>query len=119
MSLVSLQILGYHTRVVRYSQNHSPLLQSCKLFRFIRPNTHKNNCYEELKNTDVFRVKLNRYITFRNSYTEVLPLIKGRKLNVRKMFRRSSRRLLNVLCTFNLRSVPRGFTDIVRILSNI
>ena len=32
----------------------------------------------------------------------------GRKLNVHKMFRRRSGRLLNVLCSFNLRPVSTG-----------
>ena len=32
----------------------------------------------------------------------------GRKLNVNKTFRRRPRRLLNVLCTFNLRPVSTG-----------
>ena len=33
------------------------------------------------------------------------PVDTGRKLNVHKTFRRSSGRLLNVLCTFSLRPV--------------
>ena len=37
-----------------------------------------------------------------------LPVDTGRKLNVHKTFRRSPRRLLNVLCTFNLRPVSTG-----------
>ena len=37
------------------------------------------------------------------------PLDTGRKLNVHKTFRRRPGRLLNVLCTFNLRSVCRGY----------
>ena len=36
------------------------------------------------------------------------PLDTGRKLNVHKTFRRSPGRLLNVLCTFNLRPVSTG-----------
>ena len=36
-----------------------------------------------------------------------IPLDIGRKLNVHKTFRRGSRRLLNVLCTFNLRPLSR------------
>ena len=34
------------------------------------------------------------------------PVDTGRKLNVHKTFRRRPGRLLNVLCTFNLRPVP-------------
>ena len=36
------------------------------------------------------------------------PLDTGRKLNVHKMLRRRPGRLLNVLCTFNLRPVSTG-----------
>ena len=37
------------------------------------------------------------------------PVDTGRKLNVHKTFRRRPGRLLNVLCTFNLRPVSTGF----------
>ena len=36
------------------------------------------------------------------------PVDTGRKLNVHKTFRRCPGRLLNVLCTFNLRPVSMG-----------
>ena len=36
------------------------------------------------------------------------PVGTGRKFNVRKMFRRRPGRLLNVLCTFDLRRVTTG-----------
>ena len=36
------------------------------------------------------------------------PVDTGRKLNVHTTFRRRPRRLLNVLCTFNLRPVSTG-----------
>ena len=36
------------------------------------------------------------------------PVDTGRKLNVHKTFRRRLGRLLNVLCTFNLRPVSTG-----------
>ena len=39
------------------------------------------------------------------------PLKTGRKLKVHKTFRRCPGRLLNVLCTFSLRSVPRGSVE--------
>ena len=39
------------------------------------------------------------------------PLDTGRKLNVRKTFRRRPGRLLNVLCTFNVRPVSTGGFD--------
>ena len=37
-----------------------------------------------------------------------VPLDTGRKLNVRKMFRRPPGHLWNLLCTFNLRPMSRG-----------
>ena len=37
-----------------------------------------------------------------------IPVDTGRKLNVHKTFRRRPGRLLNVLCTFNLRPVSTG-----------
>ena len=43
--------------------------------------------------------------------TSVSPLDTGRKLNVHKMFSRRPGRLLNILCTFNLRPVSRGEAD--------
>ena len=39
---------------------------------------------------------------------EIDPVDTGRKLNVHKTFRRRPGRLLNVLCTFNLRPVSTG-----------
>ena len=36
------------------------------------------------------------------------PVDTGRKLNVHKTFRRRPGRLLNVICTFNLRPVSTG-----------
>ena len=41
----------------------------------------------------------------------LFPVDTGRKLNVRKTFRRHSRRLLNVLCRFNLRPVSTGLSN--------
>ena len=40
-----------------------------------------------------------------NAWCPLNLLGTGRKLNVQKMFKRSLGRLLNVLCTFNLRPV--------------
>ena len=40
-----------------------------------------------------------------------IPVDTGRKLNVHKTFRRRPGRLLNVLCTFNLRPVSTGMTS--------
>ena len=49
--------------------------------------------------------KLSQFI-MEGSYK--LPLAKGRKLNVQKTFGRRLRRILNALCTFNLRPMSRG-----------
>ena len=40
------------------------------------------------------------------------PLGTGCKLNIHKTFKRRPGRLLNVLCTFNLRPVSRGNGDL-------
>ena len=39
---------------------------------------------------------------------KLIPVDTGRKLNVHKTFRRHSGRILNALCTFNLRPVSTG-----------
>ena len=43
-----------------------------------------------------------------NKFDNLDPIDTRRKLNVHKKFRRRPGRLLNVLCTFNLRPVSRG-----------
>ena len=48
---------------------------------------------------------------YENSFLKISqksPVDTGRKLNVHKTFRRRPGRLLNVLCTFNLRRVSMG-----------
>ena len=50
---------------------------------------------------------LNEHYCYLNSTTSV-PVGTGRKLNAHKTFRRRPGRLLNVLCTFNLRPVSTG-----------
>ena len=53
------------------------------------------------------------HTTPKNIFSEYLyPLDTGRKLNVHKTFRRRPRPLLNVLFTFNLRPVPRGYMSL-------
>ena len=47
-------------------------------------------------------------VTFLGLFNSITPVDTGRKLNVHKTFRRRPRRLLNVLCTFNLRPVSTG-----------
>ena len=41
-------------------------------------------------------------------HLKIYPVDTGRKLNVRKTSRRRPGRLLNVLCTFNVRPVSTG-----------
>ena len=50
---------------------------------------------------------------------EIFPVDTGRKLNVHKTFRRRPGRLLNVLCTFNLRPVSTGLNITVSIKKNL
>ena len=51
----------------------------------------------------------------KKSDLETILLDARRKLNIHETFRRRLGRLLNVLCTFNLRPVPRGIFKITRI----
>ena len=44
------------------------------------------------------------------------PVDTGRKLSVHKTFRRRAGRLLNVICTFNLRPVSTGKADLKKAL---
>ena len=46
------------------------------------------------------------------------PVDTGRKLNVHKTFRRRPGRLLNVLCTFNLRPVSTGLDFLLTSVQN-
>ena len=57
------------------------------------------NIYAPVDTIPPIMVKLNVNVKFAS------PVDTGRKLNVHKTFRRRPGRLLNVLCTFNLRSV--------------
>ena len=47
------------------------------------------------------------------------PVDTGRKLNVHKTFRRRPGRLLNVLCTFNLRPVSTGWVNLAFFSSKV
>ena len=49
-----------------------------------------------------------KHVFFENAVTSFNLLDTGRKLDVHKIFRRGLKRLLNDLCTFNLRPVSRG-----------
>ena len=54
---------------------------------------------------------------YENSFLKISqksPVDTGRKLNVHKTFRRRARRLLNVLCTFNLRPVSTGHRRVTK-----
>ena len=56
------------------------------------------------KTTDVLLQKFKNQLVLNR-----FPIDTGRKLNVHKTFRRRPGRLLNVLCTLNLRPVSTGF----------
>ena len=47
-------------------------------------------------------------IKLSSSVFDIIPVDTGRKLNIHKTFRRRPGRLLNDLCTFNLRPVSTG-----------
>ena len=71
-----------------------------------------------LQNLEVFEVKMTNVENLNYNIINVLavplictplfPVDTERKLNVHKTFRRCPAHLLNVLCTFNLRSVSTG-----------
>ena len=62
----------------------------------------------------------NSHVASINFFFWTLPVDTGRKLNVYKTFRRRPGRLLNVLCTFNLRHVSTGpFLFFFLLLSDI
>ena len=79
-----------------------------------------NSCsYRRIKNNSlIFEMSKNRISKMENvSQFSVIseffkktanPVDTGRRLNVHKTFRRGPGRLLNVLCTFNLRPVSTG-----------
>ena len=50
------------------------------------------------------------FLNFTSANVIIYPVDTERKLNVHKMFRGRSERLLNVLCTFSLRSVSTGYS---------
>ena len=55
------------------------------------------NTLSQVCSCEFFKISQNNY-----------PVDTGRKLNVHKTFRRRPGRILNVLCTFNLRPVSTG-----------
>ena len=54
-----------------------------------------------------------KWFSFFVSILNSIPVDTVRKLNVHKTFRRLSGRLLNVLCTFNLRPVSTGMGGVL------
>ena len=62
----------------------------------------------KIKHKEKITSLLDLWIFFENPFTyqfEGGPIDTGRKLNVQKTFRKRSGRLMNALCTFNLRPV--------------
>ena len=60
-------------------------------------------------------MRIEQFCNFNRMFAKFLedqniphPLDTARKLNVYKTLRRRSRRVLNVLCTFNLRPMSKG-----------
>ena len=61
--------------------------------------------FEEIgRNLVINKLEIKCHLLSKNTS----PVDTGRKLNVHKTFRRRTGRLLNVLCTFNLRSMSTG-----------
>ena len=67
-----------------------------------------------LFNTPYNTQDVNSTYIRRASKTFMYPVGTGRKLNVRKTFTTRLGRLLNVLCTFNLRPVSTGYVEYTR-----
>ena len=66
----------------------------------------------KVTNKKIFTVTLNRFRTsFWCFYYWLCTVDTRRKLNVHKTFRRRLGRLLNVLCTFNLRPMSTGWVS--------
>ena len=76
--------------------------------------------------TDQIKTKISTQVSQNNTNSighksekilkNVFPVDTGRKLNVHKTFRRRPGRLLNVLCTFNLRFVSTGLYQSIRFI---
>ena len=56
--------------------------------------------------------------TVKSMHLKTSPVDTGRKLNVHKTFTRRPGRLLNVLCTFNLRPVSTGSSPVPNLKVN-
>ena len=69
-----------------------------------------------MEKTLCFRLAFQRQCKVFQYLLQKNPIDTGRKLNVNKTFRRRPRRLLNVLCTFNLSPLLRGRSTASRIL---
>ena len=73
---------------------------------------HVTGIYLKYQNPFTLKwAKLKYDITNQLVLTWDYPVDTGRKLNVHKTFRRRPGRLLNVLCTFNLRPVSTGYLE--------
>ena len=87
--------------ILHYSFNGIPVNQGITQTRLGMTLDLKLSFEERLKSI-LTKVRLLDY------YASSNPVDTGRKLNVHKTFRRCPGRLLNVLCTFNLRPVSTG-----------
>ena len=67
------------------------------------------------KNTNIIKLKLRRQVKCLVKIISLFTIIlvdTGRKLNVRKTFRRRPGCLLNILCTFNVRPVSTRISNL-------
>ena len=77
--------------------------RGCKSLQFAWKRNIWREYRDELGYSDLRMSSVEDLFSFHNYSVD-----KGRHLNVRKTFRRRPRRLLNVLCTFNLCTVSTG-----------
>ena len=84
---------------------------------WLNANNNSTICYSTVQINEYQSRQLQLHISIYTVFFNITlpksthnPVDTGRKLNVHKTFRKRPRRLLNVLCTFNLRPVSAGIT---------
>ena len=76
------------------------------------PGTRSALIYREKTENRFYEQK---HLRNENALDCPFPIDTGRKLKIHKIFRRRPERLLNILCTFNLRPVSTGFHLVIAI----
>ena len=85
------------------------MLQTCTFTNF-------ELVFAKVYSSNYFAVEIRKHGTDFCINIHYYPVDTGRKLNVHKTFKRRPGRLLNVLCTFNLRPVSTGYSLLLLIL---